>query len=72
MVLDQAPKIAVKRLIRDSLPGFEVEPRLIESPAEPLPVLRDEAGHESTRRDGANQNQPVQQATQDAHCDAAL
>ena len=67
VILNEQREIAVKILVSDLLPGGEIEPRLVESTAEPLDVLRDEARHEAACDDGGEQQQPIDQATYEPH-----
>src|SRR5215469_17059933 len=63
VVLDQLVQISLEVLIGDFLPRPEVEPRLIEPAAEPLPVLGDEPRHQAARHDGADEEHPVKQSS---------
>jgi hypothetical protein len=49
-------------LVSDSLPGVEIESGLIESPPQPLPILRDEAGRQTPGHDSARQKQAIEQS----------
>lgn len=67
MILDEPAQVPVEGLVRDLLPGGEVEARLIQPPAEPLAVLSDEARDEPARDDRTDEQEPIKETTNERH-----
>ena len=70
--MNQLVDVAVIELVGELLPRLEVEFRLVEAAAEPLAILRNEAGDETSAHCGGYQHYPVEQSSDDRHRRALL